>query len=135
MSVLESTTHAASVTSPVQRVEKPWGYELIYAVTETYCGKVLVVRADAALSLQYHEQKDETIFLHEGLAQVEIGIPGQPVVSVTVGPGAAFRIRPGTVHRLRAIRESTFLEVSTPHLEDVVRLEDNYGRTDAADGR
>jgi mannose-6-phosphate isomerase-like protein (cupin superfamily) len=130
MSVLASTDpHVERFMSPVQRVEKPWGYELIYAVTETYCGKVLFVRAGHALSLQYHEQKDETIYLDDGLAQVEIGAPGEAVSSVTVGPGAAFRIRPGTVHRLLAVRDSTFLEVSTPHLDDVVRVEDRYGRS------
>ena len=131
MSNLASRIHdLGRFTAQVERVDKPWGYELIYAVTETYCGKVLVVHAGAALSLQYHEKKDETIYLDDGLAQVELGMPGHPVVSVTVGPGAAFRIRPGTVHRLRAIRECTFLEVSTPHLDDVVRIQDRYGRAD-----
>jgi mannose-6-phosphate isomerase-like protein (cupin superfamily) len=117
--------YAGSVT----RVAKPWGFELIYAVTETYCGKLLVVNSGHALSLQYHEHKDETIYLDEGLAEIEIGPPGGPLGREIVRPGRAFRIEPGTVHRLRAITDCTFLEVSTPHLDDVVRLEDAYGRT------
>ena len=110
---------------PVQRVDKPWGYELIYAVTEDYCGKILFVRGGEALSLQFHRRKDETIYLHDGLAEVEIG-EGSEVIR----PGRAFRVTPGVVHRLRALEDSLFLEVSTPHLDDVVRLEDRYGRSD-----
>lgn len=116
----------------VRRVEKPWGYELIYAVTESYCGKLLFVRAGHALSLQYHVEKDETIYLDDGLAEVEIGPQGEQPVRELVRPGRSFRIEPGTVHRLRAIHDSLFLEVSTPHLDDVVRLEDSYGRTNAS---
>jgi mannose-6-phosphate isomerase len=113
----------------VQRVEKPWGYEVIYAVTEDYCGKVLFLREGHALSLQYHERKDETLYLDAGLAEVELGWNTSELESVSIGPGVAFRIHPGTVHRLRAIRDCVFLEVSTPQLDDVVRLEDLYGRT------
>jgi mannose-6-phosphate isomerase len=113
----------------VTRLEKPWGYELIYALTDTYCGKLLFVRGGHALSLQYHERKDETIYLDDGLAEVEIGPEGGPLVRETVWPGRAFRITPGTVHRLRALQDCVFLEVSTPHLDDVVRLEDKYGRS------
>jgi mannose-6-phosphate isomerase len=114
---------------PVRRVEKPWGYEVIYAVTEHYCGKVLFVREGHALSLQYHERKDETLYLDAGLAEVELGTQGSELESVAIGPGVAFRLRPGTLHRLRAVRDCVFLEVSTPELDDVVRLEDLYGRT------
>jgi mannose-6-phosphate isomerase len=115
----------------VTKVEKPWGYELIWALSEDYCGKVLFVRAGEALSLQYHEQKDETIHLQSGRAEVEIGsAPGSTAVEV-VDAGRSFRITPGTVHRLRALEDSLFLEVSTPHLDDVVRLDDRYGRGDA----
>jgi mannose-6-phosphate isomerase len=121
---------------PVSRVEKPWGYELIYAVTDRYCGKLLFVRAGEMLSLQLHERKDETIFLHSGRAIVEIAGDGQPLRSEVVEPGRAFRIEPTTIHRLRALDDSLFLEVSTPDLDDVVRLEDRYGRdsSDGADG-
>ena len=114
--------------SDVRRVEKPWGYEVVFAQTESYCGKVLFVRAGEALSLQYHEQKDETIHLQSGRAEVEIGsAPGSTSVEV-VDAGRSFRIMPGTVHRLRALEDSLILEVSTPHPDDVVRVDDRYGR-------
>jgi mannose-6-phosphate isomerase-like protein (cupin superfamily) len=130
MSILASTVIDLSrYEAPVRRVDKPWGYELIWAETELYAGKILVVKPGQSLSLQYHEEKDETIYLDEGLAEVDLGEDVDSVESVVVGPGTAFRMRPGTVHRLRAIQECSFLEVSTPHLDDVVRLEDRYGRT------
>jgi mannose-6-phosphate isomerase-like protein (cupin superfamily) len=113
----------------VRRVDKPWGYELIYAVTEDYCGKVLVVKPGQSLSLQYHERKDETIYLDEGIAHMEIGDAGGELSRAVVTPGACYRIRPGTVHRMIAVTTCVFLEVSTPHLDDVVRLEDRYGRS------
>jgi mannose-6-phosphate isomerase-like protein (cupin superfamily) len=109
-----------------RRVEKPWGYELIWALSEDYCGKLLWVRAGERLSLQHHEQKDETIALQDGQAEIEIDGKRSRVEEP-----ASFRIRPGTLHRLTAITDCTFLEVSTPHLDDVVRHEDVYGRTDA----
>jgi mannose-6-phosphate isomerase len=113
----------------VTKVEKPWGYELIWALSETYCGKVLFVRAGAALSLQFHNLKDESWLVQSGRARLELGEVGQQVLhEEVVGPGAAFRYRPGTVHRVTAIEDTTILEVSTPHLDDVVRLEDLYGR-------
>ena len=114
--------------SDVRRVEKPWGYELIWALTERYCGKVLFVRAGEALSLQFHERKDETIYLQQGKAEIEIAAPDEPPVRDVVTAGASFRIHPGTVHRLRALEDALFLEVSTPDLDDVVRLDDRYGR-------
>lgn len=130
MSILASTVLDLSrYEAPIRRVDKPWGYELIWADTELYAAKVLVVKPGQALSLQYHREKDETLYLDEGLAEVEIGETADEIESVVVGPGAAFRMRPGTVHRLRAIQECSFLEVSTPHLDDVVRLEDRYGRS------
>jgi len=130
MSILASTVvDLPRYEAPVRRVDKPWGYELIWADTELYAGKILVVKAGQSLSLQYHQEKDETLYLDEGLAEIEIGDAADRIESVVVGPGAAFRMRPGTVHRLRAIQDCSFLEVSTPHLDDVVRLEDSYGRT------
>ena len=111
------------------RVEKPWGYELIWAVAETYVGKVLFVRAGHSLSLQFHREKDESWYFEEGRAELEIAAAGEPVTSSeVVSAGAAFRLRPGTVHRIRALEDTRILEVSTPHLDDVVRLEDAYGR-------
>jgi mannose-6-phosphate isomerase len=113
----------------VRRVEKPWGYELIWALTEQYCGKVLFVKAGASLSLQFHREKDESWLVQSGKARLELGEVGQKVLTEEViGGGAAFRYRPGTVHRVTALEDTTILEVSTPHLDDVVRLEDKYGR-------
>ena len=113
----------------VKKVEKPWGHELIWALTETYCGKVLFVKAGAALSLQFHNQKDESWLVQSGRAKLELGDAGQQVLhEEVIGPGAAFRYRPGTVHRVTAIEDTTILEVSTPHLDDIVRLADLYGR-------
>jgi mannose-6-phosphate isomerase len=113
------------------QVEKPWGYELIWALTDDYCGKILFVKAGESLSLQFHREKDESWFVQSGRAELELGRPGDKTPnSEVVGPGAAFRIRPGTVHRIRALEDTTILEVSTPQLEDVVRLEDRYGRSE-----
>jgi mannose-6-phosphate isomerase len=112
-----------------RRVEKPWGYELIWALSETYCGKVLFVRAGESLSLQFHHEKDESWLVQAGRAMLELGAVGQGVLTEEViTAGAAFRFRPGTVHRVTAIEDTTILEVSTPQLDDVVRLEDAYGR-------
>ena len=112
-----------------ERVEKPWGYELLWAVSEEYAGKLLWVKAGHQLSLQFHRQKDESWYLLEGRAELEFAAAGQTTTSrEVVTPGAAFRIRPGTVHRIRALEDTLMLEVSTPHLDDVVRLEDEYGR-------
>ena len=110
------------------RVEKPWGYEIHYALSEAYCGKLLFVKAGEALSLQYHERKDETLYLQSGRAEVELGKLGGEIATVAAEPGIALRVRPGVVHRIRALEDSLFLEVSTPELDDVVRLEDRYGR-------
>jgi len=112
----------------VQRVEKPWGYEIVYAVTDRYCGKVLFIRAGEELSLQFHRRKDEVIYVHAGRIELEIGDPGGPVDQEVVGPGRAFHLAPGVVHRWRALEDTVVLETSTPELDDVVRLEDRYGR-------
>ena len=112
-----------------ERVEKPWGYELIWARTDAYAGKILFVRAGQALSLQFHREKDESWYLLEGRAEIELGEVGKAVTqSEVVGAGTAFRFVPGTVHRVRAVEDTTILEVSTAQLDDVVRLEDLYGR-------
>jgi mannose-6-phosphate isomerase-like protein (cupin superfamily) len=113
-----------------QRTDKPWGHELLWALTDTYVGKILFVRAGESLSLQFHRDKDEAWYFQSGRAKVEIGAVGEAVLSrEIVGPGAAFHLAPGTVHRVAALEDTTILEVSTPHLDDVVRLEDRYGRT------
>jgi mannose-6-phosphate isomerase-like protein (cupin superfamily) len=112
-----------------RRVEKPWGWELIWAETEHYVGKLLFVRAGESLSLQFHREKDESWLVREGRAKVELAQAGEAVTSAEiVASGAAFRFRPGTVHRVTGVEDTLILEVSTPHLDDVVRLEDRYGR-------
>ena len=115
-----------------ERIEKPWGYELIWALTDKYCGKLLHVRAGEQLSLQFHKVKDEAWLVYEGKAEVELAPAGGALpTNEVVGPGAAFHFEPGTVHRVQALEDTTILEVSTPELDDVVRLDDRYGRADA----
>jgi mannose-6-phosphate isomerase len=110
-------------------VEKPWGSELIWAETEDYAGKLLFVRAGESLSLQYHEVKDESWYVLDGRARLELGEVGQDELEVLeIVPGQAFHFRPGTVHRVTAIDDTRIVEVSTAHLADVVRLADSYGR-------
>jgi mannose-6-phosphate isomerase len=117
-----------------RRVDKPWGYELIWALTDEYCGKVLFVRAGESLSLQFHREKDESWYVESGRAELQVGAVGEAVLNVEVlSPGAALRFRPGTVHRVTALEDTTILEVSTPQLADVVRLEDVYGREGTSD--
>ena len=112
-----------------RRVEKPWGWELIWADTELYVGKVLFVKAGESLSLQFHNEKDESWYVESGRAKLELGDAGQGILNEEViVAGACFRYRPGTIHRVTALEDTTILEVSTPHLDDVVRLEDAYGR-------
>jgi mannose-6-phosphate isomerase len=114
----------------VKRIEKPWGYELVWATTDRYCAKLLFVKAGESLSLQFHRRKDETIYVHSGRMQFEMGDPGKPVDTEVVGPGRSFHLPPGTVHRLHALDDTVLLEASTPETDDVVRLEDRYGRAD-----
>ena len=112
-----------------RRVEKPWGWELIWAEAEAYVGKLLFVRAGHSLSLQFHRVKDESWYVESGRAKLELGETGKAVLNTEViSAGACFRYRPGTVHRVTAIEDTTIIEVSTPQLDDVVRLEDKYGR-------
>ena len=112
-----------------RRVDKPWGYELVWAETDTYVGKILFVKAGESLSLQFHREKDESWLIQSGRAKVELGSAGDAILNEeVVGTGATFRFRPGTVHRITALEDTTIVEVSTPHLDDVVRLEDRYGR-------
>jgi mannose-6-phosphate isomerase len=115
------------------RVDKPWGYELHWAKTDRYVGKLIHVNAGHALSLQYHNIKDETIYLHEGRLLFEIHVDGKPVTREML-PGERVHITPKTIHRMTAIEDSDIFEVSTPELDDVVRLEDRYGRKDTSIG-
>jgi mannose-6-phosphate isomerase len=112
-----------------RKVEKPWGWELIWAHTDQYVGKILFVRAGQSLSLQFHKVKDEAWYVESGRAELELGEAGQGVLNTEViVPGTAFHFAPGTVHRVTALEDTTIVEVSTPQLDDVVRLEDRYGR-------
>lgn len=111
-----------------RRVEKPWGYELIWAETDKYVGKILHVIAGEALSLQYHEIKDETLFLLTGRLLLQIGKSADQLIDYEMMEGQRFHLPSRTVHRMIAETDCDILEVSTPHLEDVVRLEDRYGR-------
>ena len=110
-------------------VDKPWGHEKIRARTERYVGKILHIRAGEALSLQYHRVKDETIMLLAGRMQLVYFADGEPPHSRELVPGEPFHITPGLRHRMIAIDDTDVLEVSTPELDDVVRLEDRYGRS------
>jgi mannose-6-phosphate isomerase len=114
-------------TSP-RRVDKPWGWELVWAEADEYVGKLLFIRAGESLSLQYHERKDESWLVQEGRARLELGEVGGALEELEIVPGEAFRFRPRTVHRVTALEDTLVIEVSTPHLDDVVRLEDRYGR-------
>lgn len=114
--------------SKIRRVEKPWGYELIFAHTDHYAGKILHVNPTQALSLQYHEEKDETLYMHEGEVELVVEEEGK-LTTTTLKAGEAYRIRPHVRHRMVAGPDGCdIIEVSTPQLDDVVRLEDRYGR-------
>ena len=118
----------------VRRVEKPWGHELIWALTGAYAGKVLFIKKGHSLSLQFHRAKDESWLVHAGRARLELGETGQSVLhEQVITAGTAFHYPPGTVHRITALEDTTILEVSTPHLDDVVRLDDRYGREGTSD--
>ena len=114
-------------TSP-RKVEKPWGWELVWAEAEDYVGKLLFVRAGESLSLQYHEVKDESWLVQEGRAKLELGKVGGELEAFEIVSGDAYRFRPRTVHRVTPIEDLLVVEVSTNHPTDVVRLEDKYGR-------
>ncbi len=112
----------------MRQVDKPWGHELIWAATDRYVGKILHVRAGEALSLQYHRVKDETIMLLSGRMTLVYFADGEEPKSRELAVREPFHIHPGLRHRMIAIEDTDVLEVSTPELDDVVRLEDRYGR-------
>jgi mannose-6-phosphate isomerase len=111
-----------------RRIEKPWGHELWWAETDAYAGKLLHVEAGHRLSIQLHREKDETSYVLSGRLRLRRDPDVQHLADEEIGPGHAWRVRPGTVHSIEAIEDSVVLEVSTAHLDDVVRLEDDYGR-------
>jgi mannose-6-phosphate isomerase len=118
---------AASGRAHVVRVEKPWGYEIIWAHTDRYVGKILHINAGHALSVQYHETKDETVYLLSGKLVYRVWENDRPT-DVGLEVGQAYRITPHTIHQMEAVTDCDVLEASTPHLDDVVRLQDRYGR-------
>jgi mannose-6-phosphate isomerase-like protein (cupin superfamily) len=109
-------------------IEKPWGHEEIFAETAHYVGKILFIRAGEALSLQYHEIKDETLRVLDGELELVSGKDVERLESQILQAGTVFHIPPGTLHRMVATTDCRLLEVSTNHLDDVVRLDDRYGR-------
>lgn len=111
-----------------REVPKPWGSELWFAHTDQYAGKILRVRAGCRLSVQYHEEKDETSFVLSGRVIVSQGESPDALTTRELGPGDSWRNSPRVVHTLEAVVDAEIIEVSTPQLEDVVRLEDRYGR-------
>jgi quercetin dioxygenase-like cupin family protein len=115
-------------THAPRRVEKPWGYELIWAHTERYVGKILHIEQGHALSYQYHRRKDETIHLLRGRLQLEVAEGDGPRQTLVLAPGESFHVVTGLRHRMIALEACDVLEASTPELDDVVRLEDRYGR-------
>ncbi len=121
------TTEDVFALSDIRRVPKPWGYELIFAKTDRYVGKILHVKRGESLSLQYHEMKDETLFVVSGELRLTIEWEGERRV-MPLKAGEAFHIRPRMIHRMEAVVDTDVAEVSTTELDDVVRLEDRYGR-------
>ncbi|NUP05822.1 MAG: cupin domain-containing protein [Polyangiaceae bacterium] len=111
----------------MRRVDKPWGHEIIWAHTDRYVGKVLSITAGHKLSRQYHKVKDETLFVTKGTMTLEVG-PADSIERRTMNVGDVFHVTPGTIHRMIAETDVEVMEVSTPELDDVVRLEDVYGR-------
>lgn len=111
----------------IQRVDKPWGYELIWARTDRYIGKLLHIRKGEKLSLQYHQRKEETVYLQSGRLVLVLD-QGTGLVETEIKPGESRHIPPLTKHRMIALTDCDIFEVSTPEMDDVVRLEDSYGR-------
>jgi len=109
-------------------VEKPWGYEIRWAITERYMGKILHVRRGEALSLQYHERKDEWLLVTRGTVDMELGVEDGQLKTHRMREGDSVHLAPLTRHRITAVDDADIYEVSTPEVEDVVRLEDRYGR-------
>jgi mannose-6-phosphate isomerase-like protein (cupin superfamily) len=110
------------------RIDKPWGHEVWWAWTDDYVGKILHVKAGHRLSVQYHEHKDETSYVLRGRLTLFKGAAADDLTATALEPGAQWRNRPGEIHTIEAIEDADVLEVSTPHLDDVVRLSDAYGR-------
>jgi mannose-6-phosphate isomerase len=122
---MTDTTKSGKVE--IRTVTKPWGHETIWAHTDRYVGKILHIRAGQALSVQYHDRKDETVHLLSGELVYRVQM-GDELEDMKLTTGESFRITPGTIHQMEAVTDCDVLEVSTPELDDVVRLSDRYGR-------
>jgi mannose-6-phosphate isomerase-like protein (cupin superfamily) len=109
-------------------VNKPWGHEEIFAQTADYVGKILFIRRGEALSLQYHEVKEETLRVLDGTLDLVVGPDREHLETISLVGGDVFHLSPRTMHRMTATTDCRLLEVSTNHLDDVVRLDDRYGR-------
>ena len=118
----------------IQHIPKPWGYELIFAKTDRYVGKILHINRGECLSLQYHEMKDETLYVVEGELRLTIEHEGDRRELMLL-KGEAFHIPPRLIHRMEAVVDTDVAEVSTTELDDIVRLEDRYGRVGAGPKR
>jgi len=126
---IHSLENDMSGRAEVRTVQKPWGHETIWAATELYVGKILHVKAGQSLSVQYHNVKDETVYLLSGEMNYWVQMEGSDELrDMRLSTGEAFRITPGTIHYIEAVTDCDVLEASTPHLDDVVRLKDRYGR-------
>jgi len=110
------------------RVEKPWGYELIFSHTDKYAGKILFVKKGCKLSLQYHRKKDESLYVQSGAIRFQVGAAENQLTALHLKAGDCIRVPPLTRHRLEALEDTLLFEVSTPELDDVQRLADDYGR-------
>ena len=115
------------MTDVPYRVEKPWGYELIWARTDRYVGKILHIEPGHCLSLQYHNQKDETLYVLRGEIVFRVKV-GEELREMPMREGDGYHVTPHTVHQMEAVTPADLLEASTPELDDVVRLQDRYGR-------
>ncbi len=111
------------------RKEKPWGYEIWFAHNTHYAGKILFIKKGHRYSLQYHEKKEESQYLQSGKAKLTFGTDKDNLEEIILEPGDKFDVLPGVIHRVEAIEDATIFEVSTPDLDDVVKLDDDYGRT------
>ena len=114
--------------SSARRVSKPWGHELIWAHTDRYVGKILVIETGRRLSLQRHEVKDESIYVLSGRLRLTLEDEAGAIQTEELGPGDHRRVLTGRIHRYEAVKRCEILEVSTPELDDVIRLEDDFGR-------
>src|SRR5206468_189288 len=121
------TRGGGKVTDLPYRVEKPWGHELIWARTDRYVGKILHIEPGHVLSLQYHNKKDESIYVLTGEIILRIQ-RGDTLIERPMSQGAAFHVEPKLIHQFEAVVPSDLLEASTPEIDDVVRLKDRYGR-------